>query len=126
MLQHGYYTLSVHDNFILSHFFGAWNVEQTQDYTDHIKNVASDLTAKPWARIVNLSSWEGGGIDVIKPLERLQIWAENNNCKHVVFINPPLIPSYMLEKHGDPYHDYKVFADKDEAISWVQAELAKL
>ncbi|GHE97547.1 hypothetical protein [Thalassotalea profundi] len=126
MLEHGYYTLVVQDNFVLSQLFGAWNVERTKNYAEHMQKVASELTAKPWARIVNLSSWEGGGTDVIQPLQDLQKWAEQNNCKHVVFINPPLIPNYMLQKHGDPYHGYKIFEDQEEAISWVKAELDNL
>lgn len=124
MLEHGFYALSVKENLVISHFFGAWNVERTQKYADHVIEVATMIKAKPWARIVDLSSWEGGGIDVVQPLLTLQQWAEKNNCKHVIFVNPPLLPKFMLEKYGDPYHGYKICESLEQAITWVKAELA--
>lgn len=124
MLGHGYYTLSVQENLLISHFFGAWNVEQTQNYANHTKSAATVLTNKPWARIVDLTLWEGGGIDVVSPLQTLQQWAEKNNCQHVIFINPPLIPQYMLDKYGDPYGSYKISNSVEEATSWAKSALA--
>lgn len=123
MIEHGFYALSVKENLVISHFFGAWNVERTEKYADHVIEVATMLKDKPWARIVDLSSWEGGGIDVIQPLLTLQQWAEKNNCKHVIFINPPLLPKYMLEKYGDPYHEYKICESLEQAIKWVNSKL---
>ncbi|GAA5134931.1 hypothetical protein [Thalassotalea piscium] len=123
MDEHGHYTLSVQDNLILSRFFGAWNVEQIITYTNHVKEVAKAIASKPWARVVDLSDWEGGGVEVVQPLLLLQQWAEDNNCRQVVFISPPLIPKYMLEKYGDPYHDYKICNSVEEAISYLKSVL---
>lgn len=123
MDEHGHYTLSVQDNLILSRFFGAWNIEQIITYTNHVKEVAKAIASKPWARVVDLSDWEGGGVEVVQPLLLLQQWAEDNNCRQVVFINPPLIPKYMLEKYGDPYHDYKICNSVEEAISYLKSVL---
>ncbi|XQW85213.1 hypothetical protein ACOYR1_00360 [Thalassotalea piscium] len=123
MKEHGSYTISVKDNLIISHFFGAWNIEETELYADHVKELAAPLSSQPWARIIDLTSWEGGGVEIISPLRILQHWAENNNCHHVVFISPPLLPKYMLEKYGDPYGDYKICENLDEAINWVKQKL---
>ncbi|MGB1199241.1 MAG: hypothetical protein ACPG46_09340 [Thalassotalea sp.] len=123
MKEHGHFTLFLQDNIIVSRFFGAWNIEQTQHYVDHVIDIATTINHSPWARIVDISAWEGGAIETTKPLTLLQQWAEKNNCKHVVFINPPTLPQFMLDKYGQHYGNYKTFTSIDEATVWVKSTL---
>ena len=125
MQKHGHYHIEVIGNILISQFYGAWNYEQTKAYQQQVKLEAADIITSPWARIVDLSQWEGGGEETIAPLIMLQKWSEQHNCQLVVFVNPPLVPAFMLEKYGDPYGDYKVVGSTAEAISWAKSCLAK-
>ncbi len=120
MLQHGLYKIEIEGNLLISQFFGAWNYEQTKSYQEQVKIEAGPLLDNPWARIVDLSQWEGGGEETIAPLIMLQKWSEQHNCVQVVFVNPPLVPAFMLEKYGDPYGNYKVVKTIAEAKSWLK------
>jgi len=121
MREHGHFTIKVENSILLSYFFGAWNIEQTFAYSHQVKQHVQPLLNSPWTRIVDLSQWEGGGEEVVKPLQELQQWAEKNNCHQTIFINPPLIPKFMLEKYGDPYGDFKVFQSENEAKQWLKS-----
>lgn len=123
MYTHGHYTLNIQDNIIVSRFFGAWNYEQTVQYADDVKAISKPLHQTPWARVVNLSKWEGGGEEIVLPLHQLHLWSLELNCCVVVFVNPPLLPKYMLEKYGDPYGDYELFKDELTAKAWVAEKL---
>ena len=125
MLQHGAFKVTIEKNILLAEFFGAWNSQQTLNYYRYMKENAICLEHEPWARIVDLSHWEGGGEEIIKPLYDTNTWCSSHNCQLVVFVNPPLVPKYMLEKYGDPYGPYEIFEDIDSAKNWVSEQLLK-
>ena len=120
MNPHGHFIVKQKGNLVFSYFFGAWNVEQTLNYSEKIKCSVQTLQDQPWARIVDLSQWEGGGEEVTKPLTELQLWSEQNNCIQTLFINPALIPKYMIEKYGDPDGHFKIVQSEDEAREWLK------
>ncbi len=126
MRKHGLFHIELESNLLIAQFFGAWNAEQTLDYGLYIKEQALPLLSKPWARIVDLSHWEGGGEEVIAPLYDSHKWCSENNCQIVVFVNPPLVPKYMLEKYGDPYGAYQVYDTVVLAKTSVINQLAEL
>lgn len=126
MLQHGIFKVTITENILVSQFYGAWNVQQTLNYFNYMTTHAKQLSNKAWARIVDLSNWEGGGEEIIAPLYQTNTWCSEHNCKLVVFVNPPLVPKYMLEKYGDPYGSYEIFDDVETARVWVKEQLAKL
>jgi len=121
MRKHGHFIIKQKNNLLFSYFFGAWNIEQTLTYAEKVKCSVQILQEQPWARIVDLSQWEGGAIEVTKPLKELQLWSEHSNCIQTLFINPPLIPKFMLEKYGDPYASYQVVRSEAEAMEWLKA-----
>lgn len=120
MRKHGHFIIKQESNLLFSYFFGAWNIEQTLTYAEQVKCSVQTLQNQPWARIVDLSQWEGGGEEVTKPLIDLQLWSEYNNCVQTLFINPPLIPKYLLEKYGDPFSSYQIVQSEDEAKEWLK------
>jgi len=124
MLEHGFFTIELEEELLISCFFSAWNFEQTKHYQEQVKLAAKPLLKRPWARLVDLSLWEGGGEEVIKPLADLQAWAEQHNCYEIIFINPPLVPKFMLEKYGDLYSEFQIFEDIDEAKRWALEQLS--
>ena len=126
MIEHGHYTISVQGNMIVSKFFGAWNLEQAQAYADHVQKISTSLLAKPWARVVDLSEWEGGGHEVVEPLKVLHLWAAQHHCEMVVFVKPALLPQFMLDKFGALYGNYNVFDSVEQATEWVASELTNL
>lgn len=126
MLQHGAFQVTIEENILIATFVGAWNRQQTLHYYHYVKTHALCLASAPWARIVDLSNWEGGGEEIIEPLYQTNNWCIENNCKLVVFVNPPLVPKYMLEKYGDPYGGYEIFEDIQSAKTHVIDKLAKL
>jgi len=121
MRTHGHFILKRENNLLFSYFSGAWNIEQTLTYAKQVKGLVQSLQKQPWVRIVDLSQWEGGGNEVTKPLTDLQLWSEHNNCIQTLFINPALIPKYMLEKYGDPDGSYQIVQSEDEAREWIKA-----
>ncbi len=123
MQRHGLYEIIVEDNLLVSHFFGAWNYEQTKLYQKQVKIAAASLLDKPWARVVDLSHWEGGGEEILTPLRDLQNWSNLHNCKVIVFVNPPLLPAFMLKKHGDIYGHYKIVGTVLEAKLWAISQI---
>lgn len=124
MRQHGFFEITLNKNMLIADFYGAWNFEQTEIYRKAIETEAQPLTKKPWARIVNLTQWEGGGEEVVAPLVATHNWCHENNCQLVLFVNPPLVPKYMLEKYGDPYGPYSIFDNVDDAIAWAIEKLS--
>jgi len=123
MRLHGSFDITIEGNVLTSHFYGPWNFEQTKTYQLEVMKRAETIIDKPWVRIVDLSQWEGGGEEVVAPLVQLQEWALANNCIEIVFVNPPLVPSFMLEKYGDPYGDYKVVKSIEEAKDWLTSHV---
>jgi hypothetical protein len=121
MRTHGHFILKQENNLLFSYFFGAWNIEQTLTYIEQVKRSVQTCKKQPWARIVDLSQWEGAGEEVTKPLTDLQCWSEHNNCVQTLYINPPLIPKYMLEKHGNPDARTHIVQTENEAIQWLKA-----
>lgn len=121
--EHGLFNIEIEDNLLLVQFFDAWNYDQANCYNQEVKRAAASLVNKPWARIIDLTHWEGGGEETIAPIGDLHRWSLQNNCQLVVFINPPLVPKYMLEKYGDPYGNYEIFQSLNEAKSWVMSKL---
>ncbi len=121
MRKHGHFIIKQEGNLLFSYFFGAWNIEQTLTYAEQVKCSVQTLQDQTWARIVDLSQWEGGGEEVTKPLTELQLWSEHSNCIQTLFINPPLIPKFMLKKYGDPYGSYQVVQSEEEAKGWLKA-----
>jgi hypothetical protein len=121
MRTHGHFILRQENNLLFSYFFGAWNIEQALTYTEQVKRSVQTFKKQPWARIVDLSQWEGAGEEVTKPLADLQRWSEHNNCIQTLFINPPLIPKYMLEKYGDPDGHFHIVQSEGEAREWLKA-----
>jgi len=122
--EHGAFNIEIEDNLFLVQFFDAWNLEQANCYNQEAKLAAASLVNKPWARIIDLTHWEGGGEETIAPIADLHQWSLQRSCLLVVFINPPLVPQFMLDKYGDPYGDYKVFQSINEAKPWVRAQLS--
>ena len=121
--EHGAFNIKIEDNLLLVQFFDAWNYDQANCYNQEAKLAAAPLVNKPWARIIDLTLWEGGGEETIAPLTDLHQWSQQQNCLLVVFINPPLVPKFMLDKYGDPYGDYKIFQSTNEAKAWVRTQL---
>ncbi len=125
MRQHGFLEIAVEKNLLVSQLFDAWNYEQTCNYKQQVKEASKPLLSRPWARVVDLSYWEGGGEEVVKPLHDLHLWSLENNCCAIVFVNPPLLPQFMLEKYGDPYKVYQICKTLDQAKTWAKKELLK-
>ena len=123
MYNHGHYQLDIQNNILIAKFIGAWNFEQTTLYAEKVKTLSLPLHDKSWARVVNLSEWEGGGEEVVAPLHQVHLWSLELNCKIIAFVNPPLLPKYMLEKYGDPYGDFEIFKDELTAVAWVTEKL---
>ncbi len=121
--EHGAFNIEIEENLFLVQFFDAWNFDQTNHYNQEAKRAAAPLIDEPWARIVDLTLWEGGGEETIAPLTDLHRWSQQHNCLLVVFVNPPLVPKFMLDKYGDPYGDYKIFQSVDEAKFWAKSQL---
>ncbi|RHW74722.1 hypothetical protein [Colwellia sp. RSH04] len=125
MRLHGSFDITIENNILISRFYGPWNYEQTKTYQLEVMEQAKSMSPNYWARIVDLSQWEGGGEEVVTPLVQLQQWALENNCLEIVFVNPPLLPKFMLEKYGDPYGDYKVVQTIEEAKAWLDIHVFK-
>ncbi len=123
--EHGAFNIEIEDNLLLAQFFDAWNADQATYYNQEVKLAAAPLISRPWARIIDLTHWEGGGEEVIGPLTDLDQWSHLHNCSVVVFVNPPLVPQYMIDKHTDRYGDYVIFESMDEAKLWVRSQLKK-
>ncbi len=121
MRKHGHFIIKQENNLLFSYFFGAWNIEQSLTYVEQVKCSVQTLKEQPWARIVDLSQWEGAGKEATEPLKELQLWSEHSNCIQTLFINPPLIPKFMIEKYGDPYASYQVLQSVEEAKEWLKA-----
>jgi|GEM_PF-1883127 len=126
MRLHGLFNIEVEDNLIVSHFYGAWNSEQTRHYAEQVKTLSSSLHNEPWARVINLSDWEGGGEEILAPLRELHTWSLENKCRFVVFVRPSMLPKFMLEKYGSGYGSYQIFESLQEAKNWAKQELAHL
>lgn len=127
MLQeHGLFTIEVDDNLFLAQFFHAWNYDQANSYNHEAKLASQSLIGSPWARIIDLTHWEGGGEEVVKPITDLHHWSQKHDCVLVVFVNPPILPKFMLDKYGDPYGNYQTFKTIEKAKAWVKKELINL
>jgi hypothetical protein len=123
--EHGLFNIKVEENLLLVQFFGAWNHAQAQHYNQEAKLAATPLLNQPWARIIDLSQWEGGGEETIAPIANLHQWSQQHNCFFAAYINPPLVPQFMIEKYGNLYGGYDIFQSTNEAKAWIRVQMQK-
>lgn len=125
MKNHGSVKIQAEKQLLISYFFDTWNLEQTLNYEAQVMEASQSLIDAPWVRIVDLTHWHGGGSEVVPPLIRLHKWSLENRCINITFINPPLLPQYMLDKYGDIYGNYKKSKSVEEAKEWAHDLLAE-
>jgi hypothetical protein len=122
MIEHGSFKITLENNVLVSTFYGAWNKEQVEKYSNSVKQQAQPLLHSSWARVIDLSYWEGAGEEVVQPLTVLQHWAQDHNCKAIAFVNPQLLPQFMLKRYGHNYPTFEVFPTLEQAITSVTSK----
>ncbi|REL27848.1 hypothetical protein DXX93_15635 [Thalassotalea euphylliae] len=122
-LAHGQFYIRTEGQCLYTQMLGVWNKEGTERYSQAVKNQAQRMLSSPWARIVDLAEFEGGGSEVTAELTRLQRWAKDNSCIYVVFILPKSLVEYMLQSAHDVYQPFEIVQSKQEAEILAQQQL---
>jgi len=120
MQEHGEFQVKAEGQVIVSYLTGAWNVETANKYFESVRQHARSIYDKSWARLVDLSQWEGSGDDVAKVLVSLQQWAVKHKGKHVAYVKPHTLSKYMMEKYKlQDVINYHVFEEHEAALAYL-------
>lgn len=120
MQPHGDFQIRLAGQVVISALKGAWNAETAHKYFDEVRDCAREICHNPWARLVDLSEWEGSGDDVAQILVNLQQWSAEHNSKYVAYVKPHTLSRYMMEKYNvSDVIDYSVFDDHQSALAFL-------
>ena len=95
--EHGSFEIEVINQVVVLRSFGAWNVETAIHMRNDFQQIASKIANRPWACLVDLRSWELGGPEIWSPIERLNMWCDQNNQKLEAVVCSLLIQKHLLE-----------------------------
>lgn len=66
--------------------FGVWRKETAEDYLEAFKVEAAEITAKPWAKLINLKNWRMGTADVDVAIGEHMKWCSDNNMEIQIYV----------------------------------------
>jgi hypothetical protein len=121
MKEHGSFEIKLVGQVLVIKAYDAWNLETVLRLCDECSHLISQIKDEPWATIVDLSCWELGTPDIWKPVEELNVWANDKNYKYQAVIISFNLQETMLKKtHEVLTHTEKKFCkDTDEAFRWL-------
>jgi hypothetical protein len=109
---------------VLVKIFGAWRERHAHEYHEDFEKEAGILFKKPWARLVDLSSWKTSFPGVVEAIAEHMRWChEHNNVLTIYVLNHPSTfrqLNEMIEKGGIK-QEAQVFRTMKEAEDYLAA-----
>ena len=127
-MKHGLHDITLDGSAVIFRARGAFNMDGVKDYEKEFVQLVSPLIGKTWG-IVNLyPEFETGGPEVIERIKSQYLWCIANGCKYIGFHGTNPLHSYFAKKTTDEigFKDVRIFASKDEVITWMHEQLLKL
>ena len=83
---HGEHRLHCDDDIITAELLGTWNAEAAEHYGRDLRAHIRRLNGRPWARIIDLRSYELHTPEVIEMGKQFAAWAADNGCAFHCYI----------------------------------------
>jgi len=102
--------------------FGSWKAHHAEEYHKDFESEASQLFNKPWARLVDLTSWKTSYPDVVEKIADHMHWCHDmNGALSVYAVNQPSTFRQLREMiaMGGIADEAKVFRTYEEAKAYI-------
>ncbi|WP_096087851.1 hypothetical protein [Agaribacterium haliotis] len=121
MINHGAYTIEVHNNVIAVRLFAEWNVETSQSMCKEFLQHAQQISSAPWACLVDLRQWGLGGPEVWQPILEVNHWCAKSNQKMEAVVCSKIIQEYILRElqKALPDTESAFFDNEGDALLWL-------
>ncbi len=66
--------------------FGIWKADIARSYVEDFKTEVQPIIGKPWAKLIDLSSWKTSYPDVVEIIGSHMDWSRNNNVAMSLYV----------------------------------------
>lgn len=122
--EHGEYQLILEGQILKVKCLGSWNIELVKRMAKEFKEVATSISDKPWACMVDLLDWQLGVPEMWEEIYLINKWSCKNNQKFEVVVTNNTLMKSLLEKSHTAFTgvDTVVFYNQGYAKRWLQSK----
>ena len=114
---HYNFDICVRGRVMICYMKGIWNLEGASVYFEEIKQHALALKANTWVRIAEISEFEGGPLELMEQLIKIQQWSLKHNCVHLFLVNPKSLNAAVIDKNKERYHKTTYCESIEQALA---------
>lgn len=121
MREHGSFKMQVVGQTLIVQCFDSWNLETVQRMCKEYKALASTISDKPWACLVDMRHWELSTPEMWDEIDVLNEWGNANSQKYeAVVCSLNLQKELMVESHEVLTNVETQFCDTiEQAHAWL-------
>ena len=120
---HCSFDIKVQGNIMICKMDGVWNMEGLSVYFNELKEKALPLSSDKWVRIADITTFEGGPMELMEQLIAIQNWSVQNNCMQLYLVNPKPLNRAVLEQNKGKYSGVTFCDSMDKALNLAQEQL---
>ncbi len=121
MPLHGSYSISSNNQILTVKAYDEWNTETVTSCCEAFKAEAKKLMHENWSCLVDLSEWELGPPGMLREINKLNVWSEENKQVFEAVVVKNSVQQHFLENSHKVFNtiESKFFDNHDDALSWL-------